>query len=270
MPIPRGTLLNTILALFPGSIGAYNAPGTRTAGYNLTYHHYICCRAGGIAAAGSLSAWIAGGGAAIAIQSLLTSFGMNARHSVLVPSAVFQAALGALHAPTLDWISTLSLPLPAPPPAIINPITGTSLAADLHAMYNSLEAPGVVTASGGYVAASKTLHCLFPTLAPMIDGAHTGLSYSRIARATYTAPLGLTSWTLWVGTPIPGVPNPSPRGPGRKNWDWTRFVAAIGINQHIYELWQRGNGNPGLPVFLTLDPVAGTNGVPRILDKVLW
>ena len=256
--------------MFPGSIAAYNAPGSRTAGYNLTYNHYIVCRTEGIAAAGSLSAWIAGGGAVIPIQSLLTSFGMNSRNSVLVQAGALQAALSALHAPTLHWISTLSLPLPVPPPAIINPIRGGSLADDLHAIYDSVGAPGAVTASGGYVAASKAMHCLFPNLAPMIDGEHTGLSYSRIARATYTAPLGLGDWALWVGAPLGGVPNPSPRGAGRTGWDWTRFVAAIGINQHIYELWQGNHGNAGLSVFFALDPAAGTTGVPRIVDKVLW
>jgi hypothetical protein len=269
MPIPQGTLLNAIPAMLPERIAAYNAPGTRTARYNLTYNHYIVGRTGGIAA-GGLSAWIAGGGAVIAIQSLLTSFGMNARNSVLVPAATLQAALNALHAPTLDWISTLSLPLPVPPPAIVNPNSGTSLAGDLHDIYDSLGAPGAVTASGGYVAASKALHCLFPNLAPMIDGEHTGLSLSRIARATYTAPLGLGNWALWVGVPLAGVPNPSPQGAGRTGWDWTRFVAAIGISQHIYELWQGNNAHPELPVFLALDPAAGTTGVPRIIDKVLW
>ena len=268
MPIPPDTTLNAIPAMFPGKIAIYNASGTRTADYNLTYHHYILCRTGEIAASGSLSAWTKS--AVTPIQSLLASFGMNARNSVLVPSTAFQAALGALHAPTLDWISTLSLPLPAPPPAIINPGTGESLAVNLHAIYDSLAVPGAVTASGGYVAASKALHCLFPNLAPMIDGKHSGLSYYHIARATYTAPIGLANWAVWVGAPLPGIPNPSPQGAGRLAWDWTRFVAAIGINQHIYELWQRNHGNSGLPTFLALDPAAGTTGVPRIIDKVLW
>ena len=268
MPIPSGTVLNAIPGMFPGKIGAYNAPGTRTAGYNHTYNHYIVSRGAGIAASGGLAAWIAGGSATIAMQSFLASFGMNARESVLVPVTAFQGALGSLHAPTIDWISTYSLPLAASPPALINPATGTNLAADLQTIYASLCAPGAVTASGGYVAASKALHCLFPSLAPMIDGEHTGLSYYHIVRGTYTPPLGLGDWELWVGAPMKGVPNPSPRGAGRDGWDWKRFLAAVGLNQHIYQLWQGDHGNPGLHAFLAVDP--GTTGVPRIIDKVLW
>jgi len=270
MPIPPDTPLNAITGMFPGNIAAYNAPGTRTAGYNHTYNHYIASRDAGIAASGSLAAWIGGGGAAIAIQSLLISFGMNACESVLVPVTAFQGELRSLHPPTIDWISSYSLPFPAPPPALINPATGANLAADLHAIYDSLVTPGAVTASGGYVAASKALHCLFPSLVPMIDGKHTGLSYYHIVRGTYTPPLGLDNWGIWVGAPMAGVPNPSPRGAGRNGWDWKRFLAATGINQRIYELWQSAHGNPGLHAFLAVDPPAGMSGVPRIIDKVLW
>lgn len=269
MPIPVATPLTNIPAMFPARIAAYNVPGSRTAGYNLTYNRYITDRAAGIAA-GGLATWIAGGGAVIAIQSLLTNFGMNARNSVLVPDAAFQATLVGLHAPTINWISGLSLPLAAPPPVIINPVTGASLAADMNVLFNALQASGAVSVSGGYVAASKTLHCLFPNLTPMIDGEHTGLSYYHIVRATYTPPLGLGNWDLWVGATLRGVPNPSPRGAGRAGWDWTRFAAAIGINQHIYELWQANNGYPGLPAFLAMDPTPGTTGIPKIIDKVLW
>jgi hypothetical protein len=47
-------------------------------------------------------------------------------------------------------------------------------------------------------------------------------------------------------------------------------MAAIGVNQHIYELWQVVNRNPGLQAFLALDPTPGANGIPRIIDKSLW
>jgi hypothetical protein len=270
MPIPVGTVLNAIPGMFPANITKYNAPGTRTDDYNYTYDQYVDSRRLGIAASGSLAGWIAGGDAAIGIHSLLTSFGMNARKSVLVPVAAFRDALGSLHLPTIDWISTCSLPLPAASPALINTANGTSIASDLHVIYDSLEALGAVTMSGGYVAASKAMHCLFPSLVPMIDGEHTGLSYYHIAPSTYAPPLGLGSWALWVGAPMTGKPNPSPRGAGRVGWDWTRFLAAMGINQHIYELWQSSHGNPGLQTFLAVDSSAGKSGIPRIIDKVLW
>jgi len=162
------------------------------------------------------------------------------------------------------------LPLAAPPPVLVNPATGATLSGEMEAIYCALSAPGAVTHSGGYVAASKAMHCLFPELAPMIDGKHAGISYFNIVRETYTPPLGIVEWTRWLGAPIDGVPNPSPRGGGRDSWGWKQFMAAIGINQHIYELWQAANGHPGLADFLALDPTPGTTGIPRIIDKSLW
>ena len=104
----------------------------------------------------------------------------------------------------------------------------------------------------------------------MIDGKHSGVSYYNFARETFAPPLGLSSWSDWLGYPVKGVPNPSPRGGGRNNWMADQFLAAIGANQHIYELWQSAHGNPGLFSFLELDPTPGTTGIPRIIDKVLW
>lgn len=152
----------------------------------------------------------------------------------------------------------------------MNSATGETLSIGLRVLYNKFAELGSVTESGGYVAASKTLHCLFPDLAPMIDGEHAGISYFNIDRASYLPPLGLVGWATWIGMPLKGVPNPSPRGAGRTAWQWQQFVAAIGVNQHIYELWQLANGNPGFQALLALDPTPGTTGIPRIIDKGLW
>ena len=73
-----------------------------------------------------------------------------------------------------------------------------------------------------------------------------------------------------AGSAIPGVVNPTPRGAGRHAWQWPQFMAAIGVNQHIYDLWQVANGHPGFPAFLAIDPTPGTTGIPRIIDKGLW
>jgi hypothetical protein len=158
--------------------------------------------------------------------------------------------------------------LPAAP-ASLPPGGGPTLAAEITTIYNAFAAPGAVSIRGGFVAASKVLHCLFPELAPMIDGAHTGLSYFHIDRTTYSPPMG-GSWAGWLGGPMAGVPNPSPRGAGRHRWGSQQFLAAIGINQHIYALWQAAHGHPGLPAFLALDPTPGTTGIPRVIDKALW
>jgi len=66
------------------------------------------------------------------------------------------------------------------------------------------------------------------------------------------------------------VRNPSPKGAGRASRGADRFIAAIGINQHTYELWQSEHGNPGMSAFLALDPIPGTTDVPRIIDKIFW
>ena len=269
MPLPAGIEIGAIPDLIPQKITAYNQ-GIDGPTYNEAYNQYIAERNAGIAAAGSLSAWVASGDAVGPIQELLIAYGMNARNSQLVPSQAFQAVIERLIGASLDWINRFALPLPMAPVALINPQTGLSLSNELTNIYNILSAPGSVTVSGGFVAASKTAHCLFPNLCPMIDGAHTGISYYNIDRATYTPPLGIVEWSGWIGHQIMGVPNPSPRGGGRRSWGADQFLAAIGVNQHIFEIWDAANGNAGLRAFLALDPVPGTTGIPRIIDKVLW
>jgi hypothetical protein len=268
MPIREDTQLAAIPGMLAANIAAYNR-ATKAAAYNHAYKNYITARNTGIAAAGSLVAWIAGGGAA-AIQTLLIAFDMNVRKSQLVSHPAFQGALSAINPAIINWVAGISLPLGMPPPNFVNPVTGATLCAELQLIYNALARPGSVTISGGYVAASKTMHCLFPELAPMIDGTHTGISYYNIDRTTYAPPLCLGDWAAWVGAPIPGVANPSPRGAGRNAWQWPQFMAALGVNQHIYELWQAANGNRGLQAFLAIDPTPGTTGIPRIIDKSLW
>lgn len=267
MAVAPGTPLAAIPALIAGEVAAYNGVA-RTARYNITYNNYMAARTAGIAATGSLSRWISTGGAVNSISGLLRSFGMNHRASSLVSPAALHTTLCHLQAAQLDWIAGLGIPL-ALAPALLAQGAGTpSLAAALTSIYGQLTAPGAVTVSGGFVAASKTLHCLFPELAPMIDGAHTGLSYFNIDRATYMSPTG--SWTSWLGGPLIGLPNPSPRGAGRNNWGPQQFLLAIGINQHIYDLWQVTAPLPSHGSFLAIDPTLGTTGVPRIIDKVLW
>lgn len=268
MPIPKGTKLAEVPAMLAANITRYNAIVGAT--YNPPYRDYIATRNDGIAAARSLSAWLAGNGAA-PIQMLLVAFGLDAQNSHLVPRARFQAILSGLPSAVVNWVAGLTLPLEAPPPRLVNAATGHTLSAELQLLYDSFARQNSVTDSGGYVAASKTMHCLFPELAPIIDGRHTGISYYKIDRATYVPPLGIDNrWEKWVGEPLGTVVNPSPRGAGRNGWRWQQFLAAMGVNQHIYELWQLANGEPGVQSFLALDPTPGTGGIPRIIDKGLW
>jgi hypothetical protein len=270
MPITPHTNLNALPAMLPGAVNAYNAPRKNTAAYNITYDAYITARNAGIATHRNLRSWLATHGACVQIHHLLMAFGMNARGSVLVPVLNLGHTLAHLPANSIDWIESLSLPLVNAPCIIVNPTTGHNLSLELCALFASLANPGAITVSGGFVAASKALHCLFPNLAPMIDNTHSGVSYFNIERATYTPPMGAADWDAWLGLPLGGVPNPSPRGDGRHSWDGPRFMAALGINQHIYDLWQGIHGNPGLNAFLRIDSSSGTTGIPRVIDKLLW
>lgn len=267
MPIPKGSKLAAVAGTLAAKIATYNDLVGET--YNRRYSDYINIRKDGIASDGSLSAWLGRNGARH-IRALLIAFGMNARNSRLVPLDELQSIFSGLSPAIVDWVCGLTLPLGLAPPGLVDAATGETLSSGLRLLYDGLAAPGSVTESGGYVAASKTMHCLFPELAPMIDGRHSGISYFNIDRATYSPPLGIRSWEGWVGVPIDGVPNPSPRGAGRSGWRWQQFVAAVGVNQRIYEMWQSANGNPGIQAFLALDPAPGTTGIPRIIDKGLW
>ncbi|MCX6696263.1 MAG: hypothetical protein NTV84_01620, partial [Methanoregula sp.] len=77
-------------------------------------------------------------------------------------------------------------------------------------------------------------------------------------------------WSQFLGRHEKCVVNPSPRGAGRDSWDSFRFTQAIAFFERIYSDWQIENGNPGLAAFLKLDPVTGSTGIPRIMDKVFW
>jgi len=268
MPIAQNTPLPALAGMIPAAIAAYNT-GNRTANYNHTYNTFINARQNGVAGHGGVHGWVRFGNAAATIHALLASFGMDKQGSVLVAPRILAHTLQNLQGASIQWIERIALPISAPCNTI-NPNTGQNLSVELGVLYTTLSTPGAVTVSGGFVAASKTLHCLFPNLAPMIDGRHSGLSYFHILQNTYAPPLGIKNWAGWLGAPLPGVPNPSPRGAGRRSWDAARFLAATAVNQHIYEIWQQQNRNPGLQAFLAIDPVPGTSGIPRIIDKLLW
>jgi hypothetical protein len=269
MPLAPSTSLLAIPGLLAATVAAYNMSGSRTARYNIPYANYIATRNGGIAVSGSLSAWIASGCAAPAIMALLKKFGMDRQGSRLVKVGGVQSALAALPAKSMDWVAAFRIPLPFTP-ALIVPVTGgPSLAEEIVRIYNQCATPGSISVSGGIVVASKTMHCLFPDLAPMIDGRHTGISYYNVTRPTYLPPMTY-SWDAWIGTTFVGAPNPSPRGAGWRNWGPHQFLATLGLNQHIYELWTAGHPGLGVPEFLALDGSLGTTGIPRVIDKALW
>ena len=253
MPITPDSTRTQIVAAIPAKIATYNAAYPA---YNVTYGAFIAARAAGIAAAGSLAAWLATPDAAPAFIALLDSFGMNARNSELVAPAVFAANLADLPAVPL----LAAVPFPIGTIAAIEP--------QLRTIFNCCAAPGTFSKSGGFVIGSKTAHCVLPDLCPMLDNEHIGKSLYNIAREQYLPPGN--NWAAYLGRPVVNPPNPSPRGAGRNNWDAHRFTQAIGFYEALYSDWQAANGNLGIGAFLGLDPTAGTTGIFRVLDKVLW
>jgi hypothetical protein len=163
MPIPPNTRLTEIPSMLAQKIATYNA-SSRTAAYNHQYRDFISARKAGIVTAGSLAAWISMGEAAQSMQKLLRSFGLGSRNSKLASARDFENALARISPDAINWISGISLPLVAAPPSLVNPATGATLSGEIEAAYCALSARGAVTDSGGFVAASKTMHCLFPEL----------------------------------------------------------------------------------------------------------
>jgi hypothetical protein len=108
MPIPNGTKLAEVPPMLAANIARYNA--REEAAYNPPYADYIATRNAGIAAAGGLSAWLAGNGAA-PIQMLLNAFGMYLQKSRLVPLARFQGTLSGMSSAIVDCVAGLTLPL---------------------------------------------------------------------------------------------------------------------------------------------------------------
>jgi hypothetical protein len=118
------------------------------------------------------------------------------------------------------------------------------------------------------VVGSKVAHAILPELCPVIDVKHTAISLFNVAPGEYLPPGD--SWDEYLGYTPRGKVNPSPRGCSRNRWRKDQFLCAIGFYARIYHEWQEANGNPGMTAFLSLEPVQGTTGIPRFLDKVFW
>lgn len=121
--------------------------------------------------------------------------------------------------------------------------------------------------SGGIVIGSKVAHAILPNLCPIIDTSHIAVSLNNIASGEYLPPGG--SWDMYHGYAPKRKHNPSPRGCSRYSWGKDQFLCAIGFYARIYQEWQEANSYPGLVAFLFQDPIEGTTGIPRLLDKVI-
>lgn len=245
----------------------YNT-GTGGEAFNASYATFIENRERGIARQGSLSAWLATDAASMAVWGLLDSFGMNIRNSRLISVDMgFSDSLASLQTiANLDGLNSIPFPTGGLNATVFPSVL--SVADELILLYDYCCSSARFSNSGGFVIASKVLHCVLPNLAPMIDGLHSGISYYNFSRASYFPPGG--DWTTYLGFQIDGLTNPSPRGAGRNNWRAHQFCCSIGYNETLYNTWQTRNGNPGLAAFMALDPTPGTTTINRIIDKGLW
>ncbi len=250
----------------PNAINNYNS-GRNGSGFNDAYAFFMQSRTAGLADHnGSLQKWLVTQEAAEPIWALLDCYGMNVRGSKLLESGQIHTTLQSLvTVVSIDEIAHFRIPTGG-----LNQVlpSGTTLAVSLGTLFEYMRLPNRITVSGGFVGASKALHCILPELVPMLDRTHIALSLYEMCRSDYLPPGG--SWHRYLGFPAPNTPNPSPRGAGAQIWRSSQLLCAIGFYERIYEEWQTQNGQLGLEAFLTLDSSRGTTGVPRVVDKIMW
>lgn len=262
MPVEENATIKTIVDQIAVNIRTYNTLNKR---YNLDYRYFLISRSNGIKKENGLPNWLRTLEASRSIFRFLTNFNMNARASKLVELKTFH--LNMQHISTninmqcLDGFDMSVSPLTA--------ACGNSTIADeLKELFNYCAAPGIFSNSGGFVIGSKVAHCLLPHICPMIDAHHVGISLNRIYADDYFPPGN--SWEDYLGYSPKRKPNPSTQGAGRCSWKDDQFLCAIGFYAHVYQKWQKENGNPGMDAFLELDTVDCYSGIPRIIEKAMW
>ena len=264
MPLPKGTTREDIIESIPSRIENYNR-NTRNTSYNRSYLRFITEREKGIKSFGGLTKWLASQDAVNSIYMLMQQFGMQARASVLTEPKVFARKLFELTLKVdVDGLSSFT-PDQGP---LTTKLGNSTVAQELGKLFDFCSKWGHFSEAGGIVIGSKVAHAILPELCPMIDTSHIGISLYNVASGEYLPPGD--SWDEYLGYTPEGKYNPSPRGDGRKSWKRDQFLCAIGLYARIYHDRQEANGCPGVTAFLALDPVEGTTGIPRLLDKVFW
>jgi hypothetical protein len=262
MPLPPGITRTAIVNSIQSRIISYNRTNF---GYNNAYSSFLNKRNAGIIKYGGLENWLSSPSATNCIMDLLNAFGMNARNSKLKqPSDFLKNLLNLPKNVNLAILSDVKIPTGG----LSNKISDTTPEKELRALFDYCEEVGKFSESGGYVIGSKVCHCILPDLCPMLDGTHIAISLSHIVQSEYLPPYD--NWISYLGHEAISPVNPSPQGAGRYYWDSHRFIQAIGFIERIYWDWQIANNIPGRDTFLNLDPIRGTSGVPRVIDKVLW
>lgn len=259
MPLPKDTARQDIIKSIPTRIANYNS----SASNNSTYLRFITERKAGIKSSGSLEKWLVTPEAADLIHSFINDFGM--RSYQLTPPVVYSRNLFELTVSVdVEGLSRFT-----PDQGQLTTLIGNStVAQELGKLFDFCSKWRHFSEAGGIVVGSKVAHAILPELCPMIDTRHIGISLFNIAPGEYLPPGD--SWDEYLGYTPRGKINPSPRGGSRNRWRKDQFLCANGFYARIYHEWQEANGNPGMTAFLFLDPVQGTTGIPRLLEKVFW
>jgi len=264
MPLLNKSRIDTIIKLIPQRINNYNNMRNGLK-YNNEYGLFIKTRAQGIAKTNSIDEWLNCKENSLIIYNLLDKFGMNARSSRLTDFNQFFNSIKYLNnLCNLSELKNFSINNSS----LDRPFDNSTVAKEITKIFNFSSKPNVFSCSGGFVIASKVMHCIIPELLPMIDISHIGISLYNIHNDDYLPPVG--AWIEYLGYKPNGKANPSPRGAGRNSWKAAQYLCTIGFYARIYSVWQINNGNPGLKAFLNLDSSKHTTGIPRVLDKVFW
>ncbi len=259
MSLPKNTTRQEIIKSTPARIENYNS----NIGYNSSYLHFITERDTGIKSSCSLEKWLVTPEAADLIHAFINDFGM--RSYQLMPLVVYTRKLFELTVSVdVEGLSRFT-----PDQGLLTTQLGNStVAQELGKLFNFCSKWRHFSEAGGIVVGSKVAHAILPELCPVIDVKHTAISLYNIAPGEYLPPGD--SWDEYLGYTPRGKVNPSPRGGSRNRWRKDQFLCAIGFYARIYHEWQEANGRPGMTAFLSLDPVQGTTGIPRLLEKVFW
>ncbi len=259
MPLPKGTTRQDIVKSIPSRIENYN----RDTSNNPSYLRFITEREAGIKSSGSLEKWLVTQEAVDLIHAFINDFGM--RSYQLTPPVVYARKLFELTVGVdVEGLSKFT-PNQGPLTTLIGNLT---VAQELGKLFDFCAKWRHFSEAGGIVVGSKVAHAILPELCPMIDTRHIGISLFNIAPGEYLPPGD--SWDEYLGYTPRGKVNPSPRGGSRNRWRKDQFLYAIGFYARIYHEWQEANGRPGMTAFLSLDPVQGTTGIPRLLEKVFF
>jgi len=198
------------------------------------------------------------------LRQILAKFGMDARASALVSHERLLDTMSQV-SPRLSLLSTTQIRLHAL--SLRQMVNGRTVASIIRDVFELFETAGQLSAAGGFVIASKTMHFILPEVFVMLDGQHIAVSLYNISDY-YPHPDDGRDWFDVIPNYSGRKPNPSPRGEGRKSWDNERYCIALMYYKRIIREWCQQN-NSNIQGFLNLD-TEPTSSAARVIDKALW